>query len=332
MAVKGITCTANSLANIDYKKPTLFTQKDYRTSTGSYHRHIPSPIHIEYYSDKPKIAAFGLERNNSLQAQTYKTTSGIAYIKRYGRPKINEVANTAARCNDTFYVTNIKEKMYKNPPMPMKLSISEYHEAYVPKEASDIYYTPLFLYCKLQSNGTDEQPRTIVEQGGTYKLLDPYVTTTRLTHYPFTQDQQKWASGKNIPTLWTALEHPHARPVPKEPVYDPLLFKRPIRSRIVPQITCPVPHLGNTSEYKGRYKPLTMHPMWDKIVTDDNHYEDSLSGPNKLMTQCAPGMYCTEKCHLGTDWGPDRVVNPRSLHHRKVLYHQVPPSCIGMAI
>lgn len=318
------TCTANSSANIDYTKPVLFTQKDYRTTTGSYHRYVPSPLHVEYYSGEPRIGASALARNNSLQAETYKTTSGTAYVKQYAKPMTNEVSKTAGLCSNTSYMTTVKEKMYKNPPQPMRLSISNYHETYVPKEATDIYINPPSSYCKLQSNGSDEQPRTILEQAGTYKLLDPYVTSTRLAHYPFTHDQQQWASGKNVPTLWKAMKHPYTGPVPKEPVYDPQVFKKPIRSRIVPEITCRVPFLGKTSEYKARYKPLTMHPLWDQVVMDHHHYEDSLSGPNKVMTQCAPGMYCTEKCHLGTDWGPGRVVDLKSRFHKKVHRHQLP--------
>lgn len=82
-----------------------------------------------------------------------------------------------------------------------------------------------------------------MEAGGVYKLLDPYLSTTRLVHFPFTENMKKFGSADNVPTFYKSLQNPYSGPVPKEPVNDATVFKNPIRSRLIPEKQCIVPHM-----------------------------------------------------------------------------------------
>lgn len=80
------------------------------------------------------------------------------------------------------------------------------------------------------------------------------------------------------------------------------------------------------SEYEAKYMNPAATPTMDLILMDREAVEFKLSNPepNKTQTQCAPGMYCTEKCHYGTDWAPDRIIDPKGRFQKKIKVHQIP--------
>lgn len=95
----------------------------------------------------------------------------------------------------------------------------------------------------MNSLGGDEQDRIKIETNtGLFKLLDPYVTCTRLTHIPFTKDQIAFSNANKISTYYSAQKEPK-QCTPKVPVYDSVKFSKPIRERMIPGKKCVVPHV-----------------------------------------------------------------------------------------
>lgn len=93
----------------------------------------------------------------------------------------------------------------------------------------------------MQTHGLEIESRVKLENPGVYKLLDPYVTNTRLNHFMFTPEQIKRASLKNV-SFYSSKDDPEIYAI-KEPINDKVKFKRPTRNRVIPEKLCTVPHV-----------------------------------------------------------------------------------------
>lgn len=66
---------------------------------------------------------------------------------------------------------------------------------------------------------------------------------------------------------------------------------------------------GMQSEYQGKYQKLCIREQLTDFHAEPYlGFPESLSGPNGLQSQSAPGMYYTEYSHTGTGWPVDAVV------------------------
>lgn len=54
------------------------------------------------------------------------------------------------------------------------------------------------------------------------------------------------------------------------------------------------------SEYQGRYRLQTKSDLYPYIQVNDIDFPDSLSRASQWQTNCPPGMYRTEYCHIGS--------------------------------
>ena len=52
--------------------------------------------------------------------------------------------------------------------------------------------------------GKDRQPPLLLESPGAYKHIDPYVTTNKLTHVPFTNHQLNGIAKKDVVTFYNS--------------------------------------------------------------------------------------------------------------------------------
>jgi len=73
------------------------------------------------------------------------------------------------------------------------------------------------------------------------KYLDPYVSTTHITHTQFSDDQIR-ESGRNDAITFYRMDLTSELCMCTEPVYDAVMFKDQTSSRIVFQTACRVPH------------------------------------------------------------------------------------------
>lgn len=63
----------------------------------------------------------------------------------------------------------------------------------------------------MRALGRDEQPAIRPELKGYWKWMDPYLTTSRVTHCPFTKDQQDGVARKDIVTFYDAANLPKVK-------------------------------------------------------------------------------------------------------------------------
>lgn len=61
---------------------------------------------------------------------------------------------------------------------------------------------------QIKALGRDEQPAIRPEEKGFYRWLDPYLSTSRGTHVPFTKDQQDGVARKDIITFYDIANYP----------------------------------------------------------------------------------------------------------------------------
>lgn len=63
------------------------------------------------------------------------------------------------------------------------------------------------------------------------------------------------------------------------------------------------------SQYQSSYKNPTCSDMYPYLFEHGVWFEDSLSGVSPWQALAAPGVYCTENCHIGTEWPVCAVVD-----------------------
>lgn len=73
---------------------------------------------------------------------------------------------------------------------------------------------------------------------------------------------------------------------------------------------------GFSTEYKSSYHSPKDSELSLYIFYNGVDYPLALS-PDMKQNLCAPGMYCTEQCHIGTGWPPGAVVKQIPPHYRK---------------
>lgn len=96
---------------------------------------------------------------------------------------------------------------------------------------------------KLQSGGLQlhQQCAVPVGKNSLAKYLDPYVSTTHITHTQFSDAQIHGISKNDAITFYRMNLTPEIS-IRTQPVYDAVVFKRNTSNRTVIQTVCRVPH------------------------------------------------------------------------------------------
>lgn len=55
------------------------------------------------------------------------------------------------------------------------------------------------------------------------------------------------------------------------------------------------------SEYQGHYKPQTFSDIYPYLQMNDVDFPESFAQASPWQNVCAPGMYWTEYCHIGSN-------------------------------
>ena len=135
------------------------------------------------------------------------------------------------------------------------------------------------------------------------KLLDNYVSTTHLNHVNFSESQRN-ISKNDIITYCNTTGLPKTRGTQVSIPIGSYSHKDAKTSyRVFPRQFCHVPYSGNTTTYKKNYGYVIKNPVSFKYDIEFP-VQYKLTKGDILTT---PGMYCTEKYHLGTGW-PLRAV------------------------
>ncbi|XP_031335631.1 uncharacterized protein LOC116165380 [Photinus pyralis] len=114
--------------------------------------------------------------------------------------------------SDISYIRGAQEKCFRKPPPVKPTKISEMKESFYPsyvKSCSEEVRPPEpYAKCEIRGLGRDEQPAIRPEEKGSWKLMDPYLTTSRSTYLPFTVNQQNGVAKKDIVTYYDASNFP----------------------------------------------------------------------------------------------------------------------------
>ncbi|GJQ76566.1 hypothetical protein Trydic_g2263 [Trypoxylus dichotomus] len=324
-----LTCTINTLCHVDYHIPiSIYKSTDYRTSTGTYHGFIP-PLSQDFDARvrayiNPKL----LKSEPKQKEEHYKSVYTVGYSTKQGDGHPSGYVPRPIPLQNVDFLRNVQEKMFKEPPPPISPGISETKREFYAKDftqdSRQVYPPNDFAYCEIKSLGRDEQPTIRPEHSGYYRHMDPYVTTNRITHLPFTIDQQDGLSRKDIVTFYDASGFPRGGKGygPKNSselisrtqigeMVDRTVFKSKAYNKILPRFMKRIPNYGMQSEYQRKYTKQTYYDSFPTIHSTLEDYDESLPKAGPCQTLVAPGMYCTDYCHIGSGWPVRAVVEPK---------------------
>lgn len=73
------------------------------------------------------------------------------------------------------------------------------------------------------------------------------------------------------------------------------------------------------SEYQDSYIKQSFSDLYPYLFQSGEEFKDSLPEASPWQNLVAPGMYCTEYCHIGTGWPVESTVDVEV--HRKEIVH-----------
>ncbi|PSN32745.1 hypothetical protein C0J52_19694 [Blattella germanica] len=251
------------------------------------------------------VSATDRLRNPELLQEGLHTTKGVHHDWKYTIRKDTDAVPKAIRCTKQGYVKNIKEKLSLYRWCPLELGETEYNSQYIQRDVKSMVEEEkapaLRAICKSRGLGRDEQPAVPPGPNSFAKHLDPYVSTTHLTHTPFTDAQIYGIARNDAITFYTAdVSSEISRR--REPVFDKLVFGHEEPVKRLSELKCRVPH----------------NKTWDC----GTEFPVTIPNASPWETQSAPHMYCTEYCHIGTGWPVTAVIDVGS----QTKYHTVTPA------
>ncbi|KAF5281808.1 hypothetical protein FQA39_LY05022 [Lamprigera yunnana] len=323
-------CTNNSYGNIDYGVPIVANKwTDYRTSTGSYHKFIPN---IAQEFDCRVKARLKSELHNiplEIRDETYLTM----YNDKFGLKFLQGDASVYYPCTKARHFEHLRgfqEKIFRTPP-PLKgtkLSASkESYQEFANIGSAKVFLSEPYVECEIKALGRDEQLPRPLEEKGYWKLLDPYLSTSRATYIPFNVNRQNGvkkdiftlhngakATGFEVSSMETLVSKSMA-------MHDKLPFKVHPSSGKIREMKKAIPNFGKKSEMKASYVNQSFSNMFAYLYQNEIIYPDSLPKATAVQNSSSSGMYCTESCHLGTGRAVNTVID-YGLPHKKVIYYQ----------
>lgn len=321
-------CSNNSFGSIDYGMPIVANKAtDFRTSTSMYHRLIPmAPQDFDCRVKariKPSLKNTNVEIRDITNQSVYKDKFNWKFPKK----DVNVHYPQCKRAENIEYLRTVQEKIFRSPPPVKPLQISEmkesYYRRYIQFSDREVYPPEPYATCEIRALGRDEQPAVRPEATGHWKLMDPYLTTTRATYVPFTVDQQNGVAKKDIVTFYGSSNFPKSKrsgsqngpisaslvPSKAVPMLDKVPFKKHPTDRRLHDIAKIVPNLGKTSEMKASYVPQSFSNMSPYLFQNGIEFPESLSKSCAWQDLASPGMYCTDYCHVGTGWPVNSIID-----------------------
>ncbi|KAJ8719535.1 hypothetical protein PYW08_011710 [Mythimna loreyi] len=318
----------NTWGNVQYNIPLRLSNDETRTGTSIGLRHIPAIPHaLDCKIDEP-LPTRVTGRDMVVEKESYKTTTG-EYCVKPNPNKAMERSDCAINCRRVSYMTGV-EKRLQGVGVLKPLMISEMKDNFrgykkSPMAPPDIEVKapdPEYIF-DVVAYGRNEAP-IILESapGGTRKHLDPYVSTYRTYHRPFTPDDQYGIGAKDHITFYSESKAPRVKgfgPRHKEiwmpltgtirrGVYDRIHVKKEFKE--VAASHNPVSNLKGTfiTETKQKYKI----PYATSSLASWNHgeiFDLAPFPPNPFQTNIAPFMYCSDYCHIAQGTPPYTVID-----------------------
>ncbi|KAF9420769.1 hypothetical protein HW555_003117 [Spodoptera exigua] len=326
----------NTWGNVQFNIPLRLSNTETRTSTSIGLRQIPAISHsldCKITTPLPKRAT---GRDMVVEKESYKTTTG-EYCVKPNPNKAMERSDCAINCKRVCFMTGVEKRLQaKNIIQPTM--ISEMKDNFrgltksplAPPDTDVKAPDPEFIFDAVAA-GRNETPVIFDDaKGGYRKLLDPYVSTYRTYHRPFTPDDQYGIGAKDHITFYSESSTPKVKgfgPRHKE-IWMPLTAKvhRGVYDRIhvkkeykeVSASHNPVKNLKGAfiSETMKKYKtPFAISSLasWDHGEV----FDLAPFPPNPYQTNIAPFMYCSDYCHIAQGTPPYTVIDQ--------FAHNLPP-------
>ncbi|KAG6440953.1 uncharacterized protein LOC115443019 [Manduca sexta] len=322
----------NTWGNVQYNIPLRLSNNETRSATSVGLRHIPAIPHSLDCKIEDPLPERVTGRDMVVEKETYKTTTG-AYCVKPNPNKAMERADCSINCRRVIFMTGV-EKRLQGKSITQPTIISEMKDNYrgvarsplVPPEIIVRPPDPEYIF-DVVASGRNEAPVISESAGGFRRLLDPYVTTTRSVHKPFSVEDQYGIGAKDQITFYSEFNTPKVRgfgPRHKE-IWMPLTSKahRNVYDRIHVKKECkevaachnPVDNIKGvfTSETKLKYKiPFAASSLasWSHGET----FDLAPFPPNPFQTNIAPFMYCSDYCHIAQGTPPSTVID--QLNHK----------------
>ncbi|XP_013196696.1 uncharacterized protein LOC106139746 [Amyelois transitella] len=325
----------NTWGNVQYNIPLRLSSNETRTATSVGLRHIPPiPHSMDCKIDEP-LPKRVTGRDMVTEKETYKTTTG-EYCVKPNPNKAMERSDCAINCRRVSFMTGV-EKRLQGKSIVQPIMISEMKDNFrgiqkpplAPQDVTVRAPDPEYIFDVVASGRNEATPISDTDLGFR-RLLDPYVSTYRAYHKPFTAEDQYGIGAKDHITFYSEFDVPKVRgfgPQHKE-IWMPLLAKvhRGVYDRIhvkkeykeVAACHNPVNNIKGVfvSEMKRKYKiPFASSPnaTWAHGET----FDLAPFPPNPWQTNIAPFMYCSDYCHVGQGTRPSTVIDQ--------MKHELPP-------
>ncbi|XP_017770114.1 PREDICTED: uncharacterized protein LOC108557912 [Nicrophorus vespilloides] len=325
-----LVCNTTSYNHTDYNKPiSVHKSTDYRTSSGTNHRFIaPYP---QDFDARVKTTTKSVQ-NPVFKDDFYVSDYGKNYL---AKKSVKDPLDLQVPTNfwKVHYFRDIQEKLTQDPPRPIatKKSVTQedYDRKFAKYESRSVFPPNPYKYCELRNYGKDEQPPLRPEENGFMKNCDIYFTTSRASFVPYDQIKQNGIAKKDIITFYDGSGVPRGSKGygPKNDIHiGPFNARREppiLRKKKLPLHSETIPHRSYLSEAKEEFCNQTYSVFHPYLFENGVDYKAVLADATAWQTMAAPGMYCTESCHLGTGWPVRSVIELKK--PKKLITHNIPP-------
>ncbi|XP_047028576.1 uncharacterized protein LOC124636505 [Helicoverpa zea] len=326
----------NTWGNVQYNIPLRLSNNETRTGTSIGLRHIPGiPHSLDCKIDEP-LPTRVTGRDMVVEKESYKTTTG-EYCVKPNPNKAMERSDCAINCRRVIFLTGL-EKRLQGKSITKPQMLSEMKDNYRGLAKSPLAPPPVeikapdpeYIFPAVAA-GRNEAPVIFDNVPGGYRrLMDPYVSTYRANHRPFTPDDQYGIGAKDHITFYTESNTPKVKgfgPRHKE-IWMPLTgtVRRSVYDRIhvgkeyreVAACHNPVNNLKGVfkSETHSKYKvPYALSDL--ASYGHGEVFDLAPFPPNPFQTNIAPFMYCSDYCHIAQGTPPYTVIDQ--------ITHKLPP-------
>lgn len=316
MSSNPLICNSNSLHHIDYGKPIVSNKStNYSSQYKSYHDLYPeNPINFDSRI-KINLRPDLKYRDAALKELTYQSIAKD-YNQKYKMDRICDNYEKAPRTMAN-YIRNVQEKLFADPPPPLKPVLSEMKDNfrinYYNPDTREVFPPAISAVCAVRGLGRDEQPPLRPGEKGFWKWMDPYLTTNKSAYVQFSKDQRAFIK-KDLPTFyntcgkWKGFDESLPPRSGNKCVYDKNIIKHQVPNRILPKIIKRVPNPIFTSEYKSQYDTNSRSDLSPYIDIPMEEFQ-FLSGAPAAEYFAPPGMYKTEYSHIGSKYSCRNVID-----------------------